>query len=500
MNRRNITIIAAIILIVIVMIAKCNCRTETKMAVRNVNPPVPSADIPFTDYAVDAEKGDTIMYASGSVLLFPKDAFVDKDGKLIQGKVNVKYREFSNPADQFLSGIPMGYDSAGVHYTFESAGMCDIQAFKDGQPVFVNKNRKPVINIASQNKDIAQNLYYLDTATGQWINRGKSEILEVGKKEITIVSPKPSESNIAKPVKPSLLDESLPIIRVLIDTNSFEELKAYHHLQFQLDKTETRFDPEASNTSWTDIKLKKGDKHGMYLIKFTSNYGDKIKSVEYKVRPVLSEKDYAKAILLYDKQMSVYEKNIEARLDASKANRDAYMKDSISNAYIDKENVKTAQLNRIIEAKNAEIEAQNKIVEAQNLQINNENMSRRVLRNFQIDGFGIWNCDKATYPDNFILVNSTFVNTEGMNIEIYSANLIEKTFNGLYQISGNKVGVPRTDGNMIVGVSNGRFAYITYDEFKNLNITTETKTQTFPMHIVAEENNNYNFIQSIVKQ
>jgi hypothetical protein len=78
--------------------------------------------------------------------------------------------------------------------------------------------------------------------------------------------------------------------------------------------------------------------------------------------------------------------------------------------------------------------------------------------------------------------------------------LIEKTFNGLYKISGNKVGVPRTDGNMIVGVSNGRFAYITYDEFKNLNITPETKTQTFPMHIVAEENNNYNFIQSIVKQ
>jgi len=493
MNRRNITIIAAIVLIVIVMIAKCNCRTETKMAVRFVNPPVPSADIPFTDYALDAEKGDTIMYPSGSVLLFPKDAFVDKNGKLIQGKVNIKYREFNNPVDQFLSGIPMGYDSAGVHYTFESAGMCDIQAFKDGQPVFVNKNSKPVINIVSQNKDVAQNLYYLDTATGQWINRGKSEILEVGKKEVAIVSPKPSESNITKPVKPSLLDGSLPIIKVLIDTNSFEELKAYHHLQFQLDKTETRFDPEASNTSWTDINLKKGDKHGMYLIKFTSNYGNKIKSVEYKVRPVLGEQDYAKALLLYDKQMAAYEKKIEARLVSNKANRDAYMKDSIKNAYIDKENEKTAQLNKIIEAKN-------KIVEAQGLQINNEYMSKRVLRNFQIDGFGIWNCDKPMPPETFITVNSLFVNTESKTLEVYSANLIVKSINGLYQISGGKVEIPRNQESMIVGVSNGRFAYITYDEFKNLNITPETKTQTFPMHIVAEENNNYNFIQSIVKQ
>lgn len=500
MKRRNVITIAAIIVIVILMIAKCNCRTETKLAVRFVNPPVPAADIPFTDYAVDAEKGDTIVYPSGSVLLFPKDAFVDKNGKLIQGKVDIKYREFNNPVDQFLSGIPMGYDSAGVHYTFESAGMCDIQAFKDGQTVFVNKKSKPIINIASQNKDIAQNLYYLDTANGQWINRGKSEILEVGKKEVTIVSPKPSESDIAKPVKPSLLDESLPIIKVLIDTNSFEELKAYHHLQFQLDKTETRFDPEASNTSWTDIKLKKGDKHGMYIIKFTSTYGDKIKSVEYKVRPVLSEKDYAKALLLYDKQMSVYEKNIQARLASNKANRDAYVKDSIKNAYIDKANEKTAQFNKIIEAKNAEIEAQNKIVEAQNSQINNENMSRRVLRNFQIDGFGIWNCDKPMPPETFITVNFSFVNTESKTLEVYSANLIVKSLNGLYQITGDKVEIPKNDESMIVGVSNGRFAYITYDEFKNLNITPETKTQTFPMHIVAEENNNYNFIQSIVKQ
>ena len=198
--------------------------------------------------------------------------------------------------------------------------------------------------------------------------------------------------------------------------------------------------------------------------------------------------------------MSVYEKNIEARLDANKANRDAYMKDSISNANIDKENEKTAQLNKIIEAKNAEIEAQNKIVEAQDLQITNINMTRRVLRNFQIDGFGIWNCDKATYPDNFILVNYSFVNTEGKKIEIYSANLIAKSFNGIYRISADKVGVPRNQENMIVGASNGRFAYITYDEFKNLNITPETKTQTFPMHIVAQENNNYNFIRSIVKQ
>ncbi len=181
MKRRNATIVLVIILIVILMIAKCNCYKKEIMAVRFVNPPILSGDIPFSDYTVDASKGDTIMYSSGTILLFPPNAFVDNKGELIKGKVNIQYREFNNPIDYFLSGIPMGYDSAGVHYTFQSAGMCDIQAFQDGQPVFVNKKNKPEINIATKNTDLAQNLYYLDTVTKQWVNRGKSEIIQLSK-------------------------------------------------------------------------------------------------------------------------------------------------------------------------------------------------------------------------------------------------------------------------------------------------------------------------------
>jgi hypothetical protein len=129
MKRRNIFIIAAIIVVIILIISKCNCRSKTNTITKFVHPPIKQADVPFSDYVVDASRGDTIMYSSGSVLLFPPDAFVDKNGNVVKGNINIKYREFSNPVDQFLSGIPMDYDSGGVKYTFESAGMCDIQAF-----------------------------------------------------------------------------------------------------------------------------------------------------------------------------------------------------------------------------------------------------------------------------------------------------------------------------------------------------------------------------------
>jgi hypothetical protein len=467
------------------------------MAKRFVNPPIPAADVPFSDYTVDASKGDTIMYPTGSVLLFPPDAFVDKNGKVIKGKVDIKYREFSNPVDYFLSGIPMGYDSAGVHYTFESAGMCDIQAFKDGQPVFVNKNNKPEINIATANKDLAQNLYVLDTATKQWVNRGKSEILEVGKNKMTVLNPRLSEIKITTPVKPFRITDDLPIIKVTIDPESFQELMVYNNLQFQLDKEEKRFNPEDSYIRWDDIKLKKGNMSGIYTILFTKTIADKSKSVEYKVRPVLNDKDYAKAMLVYDKQMKDYENKIEARLISDKANRNAYVKDSISNTQIDKDNEKTAQLNKIIEAKNVEIEKINAEVAARNIIIENYKLSERALRNFQIDGFGIWNCDKPMPPETSITLKPVFQNTNGDAIDLYSANLFVKDLKVLYQITGNKVEIPRNNENMIVGVLDGRFAYITYDEFKNLQISPDTKIQTFPMNIVSNANNNYEFIKSI---
>jgi len=502
MNRKSILIIAAIIVVIILIISKCNCRSETNTntnkVVKFVNPPIKQADVPFSDYVVDASRGDTIMYSSGSVLLFPPDAFVDKNGNVVKGNINIKYREFSNPVDQFLSGIPMDYDSGGVKYTFESAGMVDIQAFKNGEPVFVNKNKKPEINLATSNIDLAQNLYYLDTVSQQWVNRGKSEILEVGKTNVVVKSPVAETDQIVKPVQPYKVDDELPIIKVTIDSGSFTELMAYNNLKFQLDKTENTFNGEDSKIVWDDIKLKNGSQYGMYNIQFIKASENIKKSVEYKVRPVLEDKDYAKAIRIYDNQLKKYNQKIEERQMIIKANKDQYIKDSLENLRIAKENEKTEKLNKIIEAKNAEIEKLNAETLEHNKYVANENLRGRTLRNFSFDQFGIWNCDRPIKDSKPIWVDPEFADTEGKPIELYTANLFVKNFNGLFELFDNKLPVSIERENMIVGICNGRFAYITYEDFKKLNINANTKSQTFPMKMVSEENNNYAFIKKLV--
>ncbi len=498
MNRKSILIIAAIIVLIILIISKCNCRSETNTVVKFVHPPIEQADVPFSDFVVDASRGDTIMYSSGSVLLFPPDAFVDKNGNVVKGNINIKYREFSNPVDQFLSGIPMDYDSGGVKYTFESAGMCDIQAFKNGEPVFVNKNSKPEINLATTNIDPAQNLYYLDTVTQQWVNRGKSDILVLGKSNLEVKNPVIETDDLPKPVQPYKVDGELPIIKVTIDTGSFAELMAYNNLKFQLDKSENRFNGEDSKIVWDDIKLKKGSKYGMYNIQFIKASENINKSVEYKVRPVLEEKDYAKAIRIYDNQLKKYNQKIEDRKLADKANKAQYLKDSMENLKIAKENEKTERLNKIIEAKNAEIEKINAETLRYNRYVANENFTNRILRNFTFDRFGIWNCDNPIHDSNPILVQPEFVDNVGKPIKLFTAMLFVKNFNGLFELYDYKLPVSRDRENMIVGVYKGRFAYITYEDFKKLNITADTKSQTFPMQMVSEENNNYAFIKKLV--
>jgi hypothetical protein len=505
MKRRNIIVIIAVIIVVILLISKCNCKNnqsqktagiEKKEAQQFIHPPIKQAQVPFSEFEVDAVKGDTIFYNSGSVLIFPSDAFVDKEGKLITGKVNIQYREFIDPVDFFLSGIPMNYDSAGLNYTFESAGMCEITALQKGNPVFVNQKRKPEINIASDNTDPAQNLYYLDTAEKIWKNRGKSEIFLPGKKAVQIVNSVAVNEDIPVPVKPEKANNEMPTITVLIDPESFEELKSYNNLKFQLDKTDKNFDPNHSKEIWEDIKLMKGNRAGAYDIQFSKTN----KSVRYKVRPVLSDKDYAKAMQVYDSKIKAYQNKIKDRIASNKENKAAYIKDSLRNIQIEKENARTAAMNKIIEKRNAEIEKINADIENNNKLIRTENLNNRVLRSFALDNFGIWNCDRPISGENNIVVEAQFSIDGGGIRSIDYAYLFVKKFNGLFAMTDERFAIPVNRENMIVAVVDGRFAYISYDEFKMLRINSASKKQVFPLHLVAEKNNNYTYIRSLINQ
>ncbi len=102
------------------------------------------------------------VYPGGSSIEIPANAFVDKSGKPVTGKVALKYREFHTASDILASGIPMlSNDESGNAKSFESGGMFEISATSNGEEIDIAKDKKINVHMAS---DVAGDFdfYYLE--------------------------------------------------------------------------------------------------------------------------------------------------------------------------------------------------------------------------------------------------------------------------------------------------------------------------------------------------
>ncbi|NUO02467.1 MAG: hypothetical protein HUU01_17825, partial [Saprospiraceae bacterium] len=135
----------------------------------------PELTKPATALKVNANKGGVLEYPSGSRLVIPSEAFMNDRGKLIEGEVDIHYREMIDYVDFFLAGMPMSYDSAGRQYDLESAGMVEIYAEQNGKRVSMAPGKTIAVELVSfilraPNSQVPRfNVYRLDTTTRQWL-------------------------------------------------------------------------------------------------------------------------------------------------------------------------------------------------------------------------------------------------------------------------------------------------------------------------------------------
>lgn len=484
---------------------KKESKTNTQAA-NFLMPPIPGADVPYNMYSVEVAKGDTFFYKTGSIILFPPNAFVDKEGKIIDGQVQVKYREFLTPIDFFLSGVPMAYDSAGKSYTFESSGMCEVLAYKDGIPVYVNPGSKPEINIASDNNSPGHSIYYLDTVQKKWVSRGTSTATDLSSLKARNPGKQTFVNNdLVEPVKPGKANNKSPVIRINVDSSSFKELLVYDGLQFQLDANETKFNPKDTSEEWKNVELQKGHDKGLYTVKFSNA----TRIVSYSARPVLQGEDYDKALKIFEKNNLEYKKKVNEQMKQKELGKQ-YVKDSLENLQVAEENKRIERLNILIEARNKEIEKQNAIAEKQNAAVDKRNAAvetqnikinrfNKAIRSFQMSNFGTWNFDRAI-SFNILQVTATFKDESGKLLALTNIAVLYKLSNGIFRFPDNKIEVIKDADHMIIGVFNGMFAYLTFNDYKKLRINTDAKEQIFVMTVVPVPNNNYDFIRELTEE
>ena len=133
-----------------------------------VDPPIKGIDVERKNYTINPTIENIITYPSGTKFFVPANAFIDKNGQPVTTSVTLSYREFRDPVDFLVSGIPMKYDTGGTVTNFESAGMFELTASNNSEEVKLAPDKKIDMNFATTSKDSTYNFYTFNDNTGNW--------------------------------------------------------------------------------------------------------------------------------------------------------------------------------------------------------------------------------------------------------------------------------------------------------------------------------------------
>jgi len=456
--------------------------------------PLEKIDIQYQEFSINAINGDTIIYSSGSIILFPPNSFLDETGKIVKGQVKIKYREFKNPIDFYLAGIPMNYDSSGVNYTFESSGMCEILAYKDSLPLKINSLAQPEIFLRTKNISANDNLYYFDKSINKWILRSGIQIINLNNIEnVSNIDTIPTIANVDKKeiieqILPEKANNRSPKLRISIEPNSFKELLDYDNLLFQLEPNET-INPRDTMREWKNVELIKGLKIGTYIVKFS----DITKSISYAVRPVLEEEDYKIALANFNQKNNNIQNNLKNKNQNS--NYSNLSKIRNSNHKIIQSSSKD-RLQEIINKLDRKIEKNDSINNVKLSESKKQSLLNDIYSSFAVNKLGFWNCDRIS-DFKLITIVAKFTDSVGNPLTLSNISVINKSLNSVFNYFNNNIKILNVPNQMIIGVSNGRFAYISYKDFNKIAIPKDSSQQTYMMTVVDERLNNYQYIRSL---
>ncbi len=428
-----------------------------------VNPLLSSEALVPAKFTVDTSKDTTLIYPNGTVIRIPAGAFNSKDGKDISGPVEIAYREFHNPGDILLSGIPMSYDSAGENFQFESAGMFEIKGTKDGEPVFIKPGKPLEVSMRSLNSDPGKfNQYYLDTAKKAWdyLGRDKPYMLQLklDKPSVQTDSTKAPATLTEAFLMPGRYNAERYHFSIEADKDEFPELSLYEEVLFEVSPETKNFDPKSVNIAWEEANIERLT-GGKYKVTFRKAEAS-ISIIGY---PVAKEKEYAAMQKKYDALYRSYEQKVTEK-QKQEQSVEAVLKEEISQ----QEKLMTTYQ----QDENLRLALQSGANEAEEV----------AYRTFQVNKFGIWNSDCPSSMPKGMELLAEFQNSEGAVIIPEAVFLIETEKNAVYSLYDHKKICfnPSNENTLIVITNKGELAWFSKAGFGN--IAKGTKKFTFKMN------------------
>jgi len=419
-----------------------------------VKPPIKNCEQKAKTYSVNAETGGVINHESGSKIIVPEKAFVDKNGKTVTGNVDITYKEMHDKPDIFLAGIPMEYDSAGTIYNLESAGMVEIRGYKNGKEVSIAPGKSLRVNLASQYPGTDYNVYELDTTARNWVHKGKDSVIlesvesllssinevepitseaEAKAQEIKIKTELVAVQNEIKTLKKSAPIEPIKAtsdkwtFNIEVDEKDFPEIAVYSNTMWEVDESTKKFNPKHSEIEWEDVTISKNN--ATYSIMF-SNYSQKI---SYDAKPVYAGKYYTSAKQIFEQKFADYSAKLLARKE-----QEAVLQSQLAHAkkqWLDQEAQRKYNQAFIAERRRVSDSMKAAAIVEYEQTADQRATASSITRSFTIDNFGVWNCDRATSIENKKHSLVSFRDQNNKPIEIHTICLVNESRNSIYDLN-----------------------------------------------------------------
>jgi len=239
--------------------------------------------------------------STGTTLEIPANTFVDANGRTIKGEVNVSFKEIRTAADILVENIDMRYDSAGVVYDFQTAGMFDIQASAGGEPVFIKEGKSIEVSYTSDKEGGYSFYNYKDD---NWNYNQAPQISKDTKSKSKEESFKGLSSNSLKPTKANPSEDL--IIDVKADYSSLAELKIYKNVIWKyVGKKDEDGVIKTLQKHLSKIKLQKTKLKGQYRLEFFTGKN----AHNLLVAPVFTGKEFRMAMQTFNERQNSFIQN-----------------------------------------------------------------------------------------------------------------------------------------------------------------------------------------------
>ena len=401
-----------------------------------------------------AAEGGMLVLASGTRIAVPEDAFIDTAGHAISEPVALTVREFHNPIETWLGGIPM---QAGKDAVLRSAGMMEIRGYTpDGAEVELAPNAQIQLDWFSVDDNPDYVTWALDTASGVWTPTGTANRLKTRDLQAELEE---AEANLPPRVYP------VPPSRYAFDigdlTGRQPELDRYRGVRF-VPADGRKCGHDATRIEVEPITNGSG---GAFLVRFIVDT-----VLQMKFQAGSNDTTTYMAPFPID---SVTECRCNIALPPGADEREAARVQRLLNGDSDRQRERGRRAAvRLWEEYNNTIDRQylTDLLRPSTLPRRPDRPGRVFARSMQTDRLGWINCDiEIPYPDEVDLLVD-LVAPDGRLLEVQNLAVMEVDTRTLYPCEDGRIRLDPAQRNAVFGYADGHLVFLTREQVAGLQI------------------------------